>query len=206
MSISKQNLIRKAFNIGDHVIIRQATHIASSSKPVPAAQPPLNIPQGTVPDAELYRSKIGTPVFADVQFTWKAYTDNSGILKPAGTITFDCVLLSITRPNKIIKTEIQGRDNTVKEYIGKDDFQIQMNGVITSSNGVYPEQEIKALHEFLDVSTEIEVVSKHLQNLGIHFVVIDTPELPQTEGSYSYQAFSVSLISDVPQELRISIR
>jgi len=105
---------------------------------------------------------------------------------------------------RVIKTEIQGRDGTVKEYIGRDDAHITINGVITGSNGVYPREQVKALKEWLDAPVSKSIVTWWLDNLGISEIVVENYTIPQVQGGYSYQMFSIDAISDIPVQLRIT--
>ena len=105
---------------------------------------------------------------------------------------------------KIIKTEIQGRDGTVKEYIGKGDAEITVNGIITGKNGVYPRSQVNELKKWLDAPVSKGVLSWWLQNLGINNMVVNSFSIPQVQGGYSYQMFSFSASSDAPVELRIT--
>jgi len=162
-----------------------------------------NINQTDNSDKELYRSLLNTPVVSNLTFRGDTYTDNSGVVKNFDSITYEAVLLNVSQAKKIIKTEIQGRDGTVKEYIGMDDYQVTINGIITGPNGKYPYEDVRALKDLLDAPIPIVVICQFLQNLDVHTIVIENYELPRQEGGYSYQQFSITAISDVPQELRI---
>lgn len=154
-------------------------------------------------DKELYRSLLNTPVLSNITFLGGKYTDNSGVEKVFEELVYEAVLLNVSQAKKIIRTEIQGRDGTVKEYIGMDDYQITINGIITGPNGRYPLEEVRSLKDMLDSPIPIEVACTFLQNLDVDTIVIANYEIPQQEGGYSYQQFSISAISDIPQELRI---
>jgi hypothetical protein len=166
------------------------------------------VPGVILQDKELYKSSLGTPVFSDITFGDKAnpennkYTDNSGNIISFEPVTFNSVLITVSRAKKIIKTEIQGRDGTVKEYIGQDDYSVSVAGIICGSNGHYPIDEVKALKQMLDAPIPIVITSWYLQNLDIDMLVVESYELGQDEGGYSYQQFSISCISDTPVELQ----
>ena len=171
-------------------------------------------------------SSLGTPVYTDLTLMGMKWTDNitgreeecpndrfrSGA-KSAVTNTpqkggfymnLDTVLIVTQFPKRIIKTEIQGRDGTVKEYIGADDAQITINGMITGKNGVYPRDEVYRLRRWLDAPVAKGIVSWYMDNLGISNLVIEGYDMPQTMGGYSFQAFTISAVSDVPVELKIT--
>jgi len=155
-------------------------------------------------DAELYKSDLGTSVYSDVTFNSVTYTDRNGKVIATPSITFQSILISLSFPRNIIKTEIQGRDGTVKEYIGEGDAQISFRGVITGINGSYPSEEVEQLRQVIKAPTSIPVTCKFLNDKDIYNVVFEDRTLDQEEGGYSYQTFVLQAISDIPQELLIT--
>jgi len=206
MSENTLTQIRRAFRIPDSVFIYTGvklnvlkSHIGSqpdSSK--------YNIPQGPGKDAPLSTSVLNTPVYSNIHFLDVEYTDNNGrVIQTQGKI-YDAVLITVTQAKKIITTEIQGRDGTVKEYIGMDDYQVVVNGILTGSNGVHPVDEVATLKKMLDAPVAIDVACAYLQNLGIQSLVTMDYTFEQQAGGYSYQTFSITFKSDVPQQLRLN--
>ncbi len=161
------------------------------------------IPAQAAGDKELYRSKLGTPVYTNLQFTGKTYEDQYGKTRTFKTLTFDAVLITVSQSKNIITTAIQGRDGTVKEYIGMGDYIITIQGIITAENGRYPIDEVRDLKQMLDAPIAVEVVSWYLQNLDIANIVIKDYDIPQQEGGYSFQRFTINALSDTPQEIQI---
>jgi len=176
-------------------------------------------------DAPIGQSSLGTPIYTDLTLMGCNYTDNitgnvitlpndrfsinsgsnNGTSQQGGYYqNLDTVLITIDQPIRIIKTEIQGRNGTVKEYIGADDTRITVQGVITGGNGNYPRDEVARLKAWLDAPVAKNIVAWWLQNLGIHNAVVDSYSIPQTLGGYSYQAFTINMVSDTPVELRIT--
>ena len=178
-------------------------------------------------DEKLGVSSLGTPVFCDLTLLGGQYSDNSGRVielpndryrsnpnqSTAGNdsgigvsfyMNLETVLLTVNQPIRVIKTEIQGRDGTVKEYIGKADANITINGILTGKNGVHPKEEVNRLRRWLEAPISKGVVSWWLDNLGISDIVVEDFTFPQTMGGYSYQAFSIQAVSDVPVELKIT--
>jgi hypothetical protein len=161
-------------------------------------------PTNTASDVGLYKSDLGTKVYANVTFGSINYPDKNGNNITTPEITFEAILVSVTFPRNIVKTAIEGRDGTVKEYIGEGDAQITFTGVITGGNGIYPAKNISDLMKVIKAPWPIPVISTHLLNLGIYSVVFDERSFEQEEGSYSYQTFSINAVSDTPQILQIS--
>ena len=165
---------------------------------------PYVIPNNVQKDEPIGLSELGTPIYSDLTFDSCSYTDNNGRRIDVSEVNVQTVLITIDQPINIIKTVIQGRDGTVKEYIGKDDMQITINGIITGKNGVYPLQKANDLKAWLDAPISKGLTAWWLDNFGISNVVVSSYQFPQTEGGYSYQVFSISAISDTPVELKIS--
>ena len=156
-------------------------------------------------DAVLYQSLLGTPVYADVTLMGGTYTDNiTGKTINFPELKFDSVIMTVDFASKIVKTEIQGRNGTVKEYIGEDDAKITIQGIIVGSNGVYPAYEVGLLNEWRRAPVAKGITSRFLQNLGIDNVVVEDCSFPQVAGGYSYQTFTINAISDLPVELKIN--
>ena len=155
-------------------------------------------------DSELYKSEIGTPVYADVTFDTVTYIDANNKKQTTPKITFQAILISLSFPRVIIKTEIQGRNGTVKEYIGEGDAQISFSGVIVGLNGQYPTDAVNQLLQVIQAPIEIPVICKYLNDKGVQTIVFEDRTFNQEEGGYSYQQFSLSAISDTPQELKMS--
>lgn len=211
--------IREAFKIPDSVVISVLPRLNIFSSDIGKPNNKYDINQTVYTDPELYKSQLGTPVYTNIEFLSKNYeTKTKGLFKDTpgrkevgandgkdkSALVFEAVLLTVNQAKKIVKTEIQGRDGTVKEYIGMGDYEISINGVITGGNGHYPIDEVARLKQMLDAPVPIPVVSTYLNNLGINLLVVESYELAQVAGGYSYQTFSITCTSDVPQELRLT--
>lgn len=155
-------------------------------------------------DPELYKSALGTPVVIDLTFQSVTYTDfvqNRQIT--TDQVRIETVLCTVARPTIIIKTQIQGRNGTVKEYISKDDYQVTINGIIPGQNGQYPEAEALAIQRMAEAPVPIPVVSRFLNGMGVYNIVVTDYSMPQVAGGISRQDFTINAISDEPLELQI---
>lgn len=215
MAIPTLNQLKESFNLPDSVIILTERQIIAKQQAINKAATQnqnFNIPQAT-PDPPLsYQSLLNTPVFSNIEFLPGTYETNTpGVFKSFGStvagdpdrLRFEAVLVTVSQQKVIVKTTIQGRNGTVKEYIGMDDFQIQVNGIITGANGVMPIQQIAGLNKMLIAPIPIEVACQFLQIFGIDYLVLDSYTLEEAEGAYAYQKFSLSFLSDVQQELEL---
>lgn len=163
------------------------------------------VPSYTPDKSKLPASPLGTPVMQDITFgsvTYRDFVTKQTITTKA--LNLINILLTVTQAKKIITTEIQGRNGTVKEYIGMDDYEIQINGILTGTNGNHPADQINSLMSMLTARVTTPVTCDYLQNLGIHNIVIKDFTLQQDAGGYSTQNFSITCLSDEPVILTIS--
>lgn len=160
---------------------------------------PYIIQNNVTKDEPIGLSELGTPIYSDITFDACKFDG-----KDIAEVNVQTVLITVDQPINIIKTVIQGRDGTVKEYIGKDDMQITINGIITGKNGVYPRDKVNLLKQWLDAPISKGITTWWLDNMGVSNVVVSSYSFPQTEGGLSYQMFSINCISDLPVELKIS--
>ena len=140
----------------------------------------------------------------DITFKAVEYIDFiTGYHRFTKDLIFQTVLLTVSQAKKIITTEIQGMNGTVKEYIGMDDYAITVNGIITGTNGQNPTNEIIELKNMLKANVAIPVMCTYLNNLEIFNIVVKDFTLDQEPGGYSKQNFSINCMSDVDVILQI---
>lgn len=148
-------------------------------------------------------SRLGTPVFSNLDITGFSYTDNSGKQIDVPSINFDTVLFTVNQQKNIITTDLQGRNSSVKEYISDKDFQIEIMGVLNAENRNFPLEELQDLIALLKAPVSFKINSWYLDLFGISNLVVMSYDIGQQEGMYSNQSFSMSCLSDVPIELQI---
>ena len=167
--------------------------------------------------SEVPKSALGTPVFSQLKFT--ETTDSTDIYNNEPiTIThdfpIDTCLFTVSQEKNIVKTAIQGRNGTIKEYIGDGDYSISIKGIITGTynvnysyseknqnqnnyTGVYPYVEVQNLLNFLRQPKELAIEVPYLNEVfGITHIVIESFELPQEEAGFGYQSFTINAVSD----------
>jgi len=160
------------------------------------------------------RSLFGTPVYSNLEIPKGEYTDLDGNIIQFEGIRIDTVMFDVSQERNIIRTQISGRNGTVKQFISDGDFVINCTGIITGRSveqgkafqvqnvvGV-PEEEIRKLRAICSVPREIEVVSEFLDFFGITTVVINQPSYSQKEGSRGEIIFQMQMYSDEPIELK----
>jgi hypothetical protein len=152
--------------------------------------------QSFKPDKGLYPGPLGTPVMQDITFGSVDYTDpQTGATKRTKEIKLIDILLSVNLAKIIVKTQIEGRRGTIKEYIGEDDWQITINGFLLAGNGQTPSDAIIDLKNMVRAHAPIRVVCAWLNNLDIFNIVIKDFSMEQEPGGYSKQAFTITAIS-----------
>lgn len=137
-------------------------------------------------------SWLGTPVFSDL------------IIKESDTgqgIYFDTVLFDVEMQKHIVKTAIQGRKGTVKEYISDGDYSITIRGAIVNpGNRNYPSGDVGAFTALMQLPQALYVVSPLLQLFEINTIVVESYRLLQKPGFQNMQLFEIDAISDEPLE------
>jgi hypothetical protein len=194
------------------IIANQAVSTLPNNNTYPAIQ------NNYVKDEPLGLSSLNTPIYTDLSLLGCQYTDNitnqlvvlandrfraGGTAQSSFYLNLESILIQVTQNQRVIKTEIQGRNGTVKEYIGADDLQITVNGVLTGRNGQYPKEDVIRLKKWLDAPLAKGVTAWWLNNLGVNNIVVESYSIPQQKGGYSYQVFSFNAVADTPVELRI---
>ncbi|HVW98854.1 MAG TPA: DUF6046 domain-containing protein [Candidatus Babeliaceae bacterium] len=165
-------------------------------------------------DNPIGTSDLGTPYYSDLTIKGGSYTDNNGKTLQYPGLQLVTVVMTVNQAKNIITTSIQGMDGTVKEYIGMGDYEVTINGIITPTqqvgttnvpaNGVYPKNDVTTLKKILDAPVALEVTSWYLQMLGIYNLVVKDYNIPQIQGGYSQQPFTIRALSDKPIEILIS--
>jgi hypothetical protein len=111
--------------------------------------------------------------------------------------SFERALLKVTQDKNIITTKIMGKDGTIKEYIGLDDYKIQIEAFIYGYNGIYPYDKVKQLEEYLVYNRVIPVACGFLNNIfDINYITIKDFDISMEEGSVSQQKVTITALSD----------
>lgn len=160
-----------------------------------------------VPDAaaedSIGNSYLGTPVIDNLEFPKGAYTDLQGNTINYGAVVIDTVTFEVNRVKRIIETDIQGRDNSIFEYIGNSNYEITCNGVISNRDNVFPLDASRDLQRIFDVPQQVPIVSLFLNDLfEIFNVVIKQHRINQVPGKRNEIPFSFVASQDVGLEVK----
>lgn len=153
-------------------------------------------------NGDLPVGQLGIKILNWLTFEEGEYYDiNSGQILKIPEYMMDNILISVDQAKNIVLTKVAGRNGTVKTYIGMDDFEIKCEGYLVPSkarNGVYPERKVRNfLQSILYKPITLKINCPYLNNMfKIHYVVVKDFNFEQTEGSYSYQKFTMTMLSD----------
>jgi hypothetical protein len=163
---------------------------------------------------QLYRIGIGKPLDAgsseieapkDVIFSPSADVIDVVRFSEYGIDLNDCVI-NVQQQKNIIKTAIQGRNGTVKEYISDGDCQVTLKGRISSNKpDVFPEAGVSNLVDVLQLPEALEIESEYLRFcFGIYMLVVESYSMQRREGMSSEQEYEIKCVSHLPVELTIN--
>lgn len=170
-------------------------------------------PQGEAQEAARF-SYLGTPVYTSLVIPSGQYIDNEGQTIAFEGVRIDTVLMDVSLEKNIVRTPINGRNGTVKQFIGLGDYAVNVQAIINGTSSEVsggftventnqiPEEEIRKLNAILQVPQEIEIISEFLDFFDISTVVIEGGNIAQREGYFDSFILSMGLLSDTPVELR----
>lgn len=104
-------------------------------------------------------------------------------------------LISISGKNTIVKRHVAKATyiGSIKEFWSRDDFEITISGVIYDDNNSY--QEIKDLIEVCGKNAYVQVSCEFINAMQIHYLSIESFDLPFTPGEGNYQ-YTIKAVSD----------
>lgn len=191
-----QQLVR-AYNINNVVITNMSNPYDGKISQDVSIDAPLQPDSGY----NLLGETLGNPVYARVTLMSGKYIDQYGNAQTFPRIDLEGVIVTVNQPKNIVKTVIQGRPGSVKEYIGDSDYNVGISGIITGLNGQFPMDAFTQLKKVLDAQVPIQITSRYLQACGVDYIVVEDYTLDQEAGGYSYQKFSITAISDIAQQI-----
>lgn len=162
-------------------------------------------------DEEMYGAKgnlLGAPVFDAVVFKKPngdatLSSQNNGGQITSEDLVLPIALITITQEKNIVKTAIQGRNGTIKEYVSDGDFNVNIKGVIVGMDSNKPPvAELKKLDTFCTSPLTLDVVSNVLDYFKIYTVVITGYTYEQREGMRNVYDFDLNCLSDIPFEIK----
>jgi len=168
---------------------------------------PLNVDNELKPTTDM--GTLGLPVFGGIVLKAGSYFDKNNTEIFYGKdgkqdLLLECCLIEVGMQRRIITTEIQGKSNSVKQFISNGDYAVTIKGVIASSiPNVYPDADMRALQTFCNAEDAIEVQCPYLQDFfQIGNLIVQYASFPQLEGNITVQPFELKCLSDEPVILK----
>lgn len=136
-------------------------------------------------------SVLGTPVVLPITI--------DGIDLPANA------MMTITGRNRIIETDMNSPRGTFKELWAKDDYFINIRGIVVQDNGNedYPEEQLRQIKELLDSETHLPIECDMTTLFGITDIAIYDYNFPALPGVSMAQPFELLCKSDYKFELEL---
>lgn len=126
--------------------------------------------------------------------------DNNLILRSSDgktEVEFIDVRMIISHTNSIVETQLLNKSGTVKEYIQKKDYKIEVHGNLVGADEKFPYDTLEDLIKILNETTSFYAASVLLSAFDIHKVVMKDAKFDQKEMKYfNVLPFTINLASD----------
>lgn len=147
-------------------------------------------------------SQLGTLLFDDITFSAGSYKTLEGVVVDYDEFKLQSVRFVVSQEKNIVRTQISGRNGTVKEYNNDGDYQIALNADINEKENIFPADQLQAFQEIKKVPQSIPIISKILNSIfDIDNVVITEFALNPGTGKGNVQ-ISINLESDLPFDIK----
>lgn len=127
--------------------------------------------------------------------TW---IDNNGQTQTMPELVIASAIINATPTKSIVKTNIQGRDGSIKEYIGMDDVDMNIECVINLKPNQARLDIMRQLNLLYSAPTAVPITNYYLNTLGVDYIVINNIQWSQKPGEYSNLYFTINASSDMP--------
>lgn len=107
-------------------------------------------------------------------------------------------VISITPRKTIVSTPMVERDGSVHEIVNRDDFAINIKGILLAKENEYPEEDLRKLWEIFQINQSIELRSAKTDIFlrGEDKVLLRDMPLPPVPGVQHAQPFEINCVSD----------
>lgn len=109
-------------------------------------------------------------------------------------------IVTLSQHRKIVTTDVQGMDGTVKEYINNGDYELTVQGTLAVPGYNFPKDAINELRAYMEARVPIPIVSSYLNSMNIYDIVITEWSL-QWAGYINAVPYKFTALSDMPIEL-----
>ena len=152
----------------------------------------------------LYQSKLGTPVYSDLDITGDTYTDEEGN-HSFSDIKIATAIFKVSREKNVVRTSINGLNSEIPEYMGSKNYEIDIDILLTGSNLLYPETDVVNILTMLGSNQVLTVNSWYLNMFCITNIVILSEGEPQVEGDLNNQRISFKAMAVRPLVIQFGV-
>lgn len=158
-------------------------------------------------DTDISQSAIiGNPTnkIVTLRFEPTTYIKNDGVFLTDVLEVLACDI-SVMRKNDIIRTRVINEESTIKEIFSRDDYQINISGILIGNLGVVnnldyfklkPEKDIINLVNICNSNNAVVVTCPYLNEyFDIDSIIIDSFELQDEQELKNIQRFSLKAYS-----------
>ena len=133
---------------------------------------------------------VGLPIFQRIVITDPQ--DENGSLD-----LFDC-LVDFSMTQNIVKTPVNGRDGTIKEFVSDGDYEISIKGLLIDQDhpNRIPEEAIRKALQWFRKGKALGVEAKIFDVFGVHNIVVESFHMPQIPTYIQMRPFELKCISD----------
>lgn len=148
---------------------------------------------------------FGLSVFLQVNFhaatnpVTKDFANGLALLDP---------IVTVEAPMTVVKTPIQGRRGTVKEYISQGDYGVVIRAILATDlhaadRFAYPLPQVQKLRALCELGVALPVSGFLLDTYGIKNLVVENVRYEALPGFVNLQAYELQCVSDEPIELTL---
>lgn len=164
----------------------------------------LNIPVGSEPtdNSNMPMSRLNSRLLNNIELSGFERKFNSSLNEievVEKTIVIEEGLIALSCDAKITETYCEGRNLSVVESFGFNNYSIQISGKIVGAYGKYPIDEVNKLKDICNLNSELNISNPYLNSIGIQNILIESSNIPQNEGQYSQQYFEITAMSFTKQ-------
>lgn len=117
-------------------------------------------------------------------------------------LLLDHAIVDARLVKNVVRTAVQGKDGTVKEYISASDWEVEIRGLVAQREFGYPKDQVDLLRQYIVPGESIGVINTALNALKIYELVILEVNLPHTP-HLNCARYEISAVSNDPYELTL---
>ena len=114
-------------------------------------------------------------------------------------------VIDMSNKKTIVETPMVNRKGSVKEEISIEDWDINIKGIIVSSDYDYPDELVQQLNSWYNLGYALEIINAKTGLIleDQEKVVLKSLRFPEVKGMKNIQPFEMNLVSDYDFQLII---